>query len=63
MMSFILYVIGFFVLLAGVGYGAYLLNIPETWIMVGALVITGAGIMSSGSHIKRHLYPGDVPDA
>ncbi|HMH64542.1 MAG TPA: hypothetical protein VK515_03075 [Rhizomicrobium sp.] len=63
MMSFILYVIGFFVLLAGVGYGAFLLNIPEAWIIVGALVITGAAIMSSGSHIKRHFYPGDVPDA
>jgi amino acid transporter len=63
MISFILYVIGFFVLLAGIGYAAYLLNIPETWIIVGALVITGAGIMSSGSHIKRHFYPGDAPDA
>ena len=63
MMSFILYVVGFFVLLAGVGYGAYLLHIPQTWIIVGALVITGAGIMSSGSHIKRHFYPGDVPGA
>jgi hypothetical protein len=63
MVSFILYVVGFFYLLAGVGYGAYLLNIPETWIIVGALIITGAGIMSSGSHIKRHFYPGDAPDA
>jgi len=63
MISFTLYVIGFFVLLAGIGYAAYLLNIPETWIIVGALVITGAGIMSSGSHIKRHFYPGDAPDA
>jgi hypothetical protein len=63
MMSFILYVVGLFVLLAGVGYGAYLLNIPETWIIVGALVITGAAIMSSGSHIKRHFYPGDTPEA
>ena len=63
MISFTLYVIGFFVLLAGIGYGAYLLSIPETWIIVGALVITGAGIMSSGSHMKRHFYPGDAPDA
>jgi len=63
MISFTLYVIGFFVLLAGIGYAAYLLNIPETWIIVGALVITGSGIMSSGSHIKRHFYPGDAPDA
>ncbi len=63
MISFTLYVIGFFVLLAGIGYAAYLLNIPETWIIEGALVITGAGMMSSGSHMKRYFYPGDAPDA
>jgi hypothetical protein len=63
MMSFILYVVGFFVLLAGVGYGAYLLEVPQTWIIVGALIITGAAIMSSGSHIKRHFYPENIPDA
>ncbi len=62
-MSFILYVIGFFILLAGIGYGAYLLHVPETWIIVGALIIVGAGVMSSGSHIKRHFYPGDAPEA
>jgi hypothetical protein len=62
-MSFILYVVGFFVLLAGLGYAAYLLHVPETWIIVGALVIVGVGVMSAGSHIKRHIYPGDAPDA
>jgi uncharacterized membrane protein len=61
-MSFILYVFGFVVLLAGVGYGAYLLNVPEAWIVVGSLVIVGAGIMSSGSHIKRYFYPGEPPN-
>lgn len=63
MASFILYVVGFLVLLAGAGYGAYLLHVSETWIIVGALIISGAAIMSSGSHIKRHFYPGEAPDA
>lgn len=63
MLSFILYVVGFIVLLAGVGYGAYLANVPETWIVVGCLVIVGGGIMSSGSHIKRHFYRDDPPTA
>ena len=63
MLSFILYIVGFFVLLTGVGYGAYLLSVPESWIIVGALVIVGAGVMSSGSHIKRHFYPSDAPEA
>jgi hypothetical protein len=31
------------------------LDIPETWITAGALVITGPGIESSGSHIKATL--------
>ena len=63
MISFILYVVGFFVLLTGVGYGTFLLQVPQTWIIVGALVITGAAITSSGSHIKRNFYPGDAPNS
>jgi len=40
MSAFSLYVFGFFVLLGGLGYGAYLLHVPSTWIIVGALVRT-----------------------
>lgn len=57
MSAFTLYVIGFFVLLAGLGYGAYLLNVPDTWIGVGALVLTGIGVMSAVSHTKRRDPP------
>ena len=62
-MYFIIYVVGFFVLIAGIGYGAWLLHVPQSWIVVGGLIIVGAATMSSGSHIKRHFYPGDAPDA
>ena len=57
MSAFTLYVIGFFVLLAGLGYGAYLLNVPDTWIGVGALVLAGIGVMSAVSHTKRRDPP------
>ena len=60
MSAFTLYVIGFFVLLAGLGYGAYLLNVPDTWIGVGALVLTGLGVMSAVSHTKRRDPPKDA---
>jgi hypothetical protein len=60
MSAFTLYVIGFFVLLAGLGYGAYLLNVPNTWIGVGALVLTGLGVMSAVSHTKRRDPPQDA---
>lgn len=49
-------------MLAGIGYGAYLLDVPQTWIIVGGLIIVGAATMSSGSHIKRHFYPDEAPE-
>ena len=50
-------------LLAGVGYGAFRC-IRKTWFDRGrAGSVTGAGIMTSGSHIKRHFYPDDIPKA
>ena len=41
MSAFWLYVLGFFVLLGGLAYGAFLLNVPDNWIGVGALVLLG----------------------
>lgn len=45
-MSFGLYAMGFAVLTAGLIYGAYLLHLPGHWIVVGAIVLAGAGILS-----------------
>jgi hypothetical protein len=61
MSSFGLYVLGFVVLLGGVGYGAWLLHVPHTWIVVGALVIIGIGIMSAVTRTKRRDPPSEAP--
>lgn len=61
MTAFALYVIGFIVLLAGLVYGAYLVHIPHTWIIVGALVLIGIGIMSAVSRTKRRDPPAEPP--
>ena len=61
MSAFGLYVIGFFVLLGGLGYGAYLLHVPNSWIIVGALVAIGMGVMSAVSHTKHRDPPADAP--
>jgi hypothetical protein len=45
-MSFGLYAIGFGILIAGLIYGAFLLHLPAHWIVVGAIVLLGAGILS-----------------
>ena len=45
-MSFGLYAIGFAILIIGLIYGAFLLHVPAHWIVVGAIVLLGAGILS-----------------
>jgi len=61
MSAFGLYVLGFLVLLAGLAYGAYLLHVPQTWILVGTLVIVGLGIMSAVARTKRRDPPAEAP--
>jgi xanthine/uracil/vitamin C permease (AzgA family) len=61
MSAFGLYVIGFFVFLAGVLYAEILLHIPQTWVIVSALVIVGLGVMSAVSHTKRRDPPSETP--
>ena len=45
-MSFGLYAIGFAILIGGLIYGAVLLHIPGHWIVVGAIVLAGIGILT-----------------
>jgi hypothetical protein len=45
-MSFGLYAIGFSILTIGLIYGAFLLHLPTHWIVVGAIVLLGIGILS-----------------
>lgn len=61
MSSFGLYVLGFAVLLGGLGYGAYLLHVPQTWIIVGALIIVGIGIMSAVTRTKMRDPSNEAP--
>jgi hypothetical protein len=42
-MSFGLYALGF---LSGLVYGAHLMHVPTHWIIVGAVVLLGIGIVT-----------------
>jgi hypothetical protein len=44
-MSFGIYSIGFILVIGGLTYGAYLMHIPARWIVVGAIVLLGMGIL------------------
>ena len=38
-MSFALYIIGFMILIGGVGLGAYYMHVPAHWIAVAVLIV------------------------
>jgi len=52
MSSFSTYLIGFFVLIIGLAIAAYLVNVPQTWILVGVVVALGIGILSATTRTK-----------
>ena len=45
-MSFAIYVVGYLILIAGLMYGAKLMHVPSQWIVVGAMVLAGLGIVT-----------------
>ena len=45
-MSFGLYINGYLILIGGLTYGAVLMHVPVHWIVVGAIVMAGLGIVT-----------------
>ena len=52
-MSFGIYLIGFIIMILGVGYGAYLMHVPNHWIAVAVLVLIGLGILTGVSNTRQ----------
>ncbi|MGD0735156.1 MAG: hypothetical protein ABR976_08415 [Terracidiphilus sp.] len=46
-MSFGIYAAGFAILIAGLAYAAHLMHVPQNWIIAGAIVLIGMGILSA----------------
>jgi hypothetical protein len=46
-MSFGIYAAGFAIVIAGLAYAARLVHMPTHWIVVGAVVMTGIGLLSA----------------
>ena len=57
MSSFGTYLIGFVILILGLGIAAYLLNGPTMWIVVGVIVLVGIGILMATSRTKMKDPP------
>ncbi len=52
-MSFGIYLIGYVIVIAGLIYGAVLMHMPAHWIVVGALVLVGLGILTGGKATRQ----------
>jgi len=55
-MSFGIYLVGYIVLIVGLGIGAHLLKVPPKWIGVGVLCLIGIAIIH-GVTATRHKDP------
>jgi hypothetical protein len=51
-MSFVLYMIGFLIFLAGLAWGASVAGVPTLYIGIGALIFLGIGIFSAVSRTR-----------
>lgn len=52
MSSFSTYLIGYIVLIVGLTIAAFLLGAPPVWIVVGAIVLIGLGIVMATTRTK-----------
>ena len=57
-MSFGLYAVGYAIMIGGLIYAAHLVRMPAHWIVVGALVLVGLGILS-GVKATRQKDPAE----
>jgi hypothetical protein len=56
-MSFALYLLGFIIVIVGLAWGAMVAGVPQTFIIIGAVVLFGIGLLSA---VKR-TRPKDPP--
>jgi ABC-type multidrug transport system permease subunit len=53
MSAFALYMIGFLMIIGGLGYGAFRLGVPHVWIIIGTIIVLGIGFTTGASRTRR----------
>ena len=62
MTSFQTYLLGFIIVVAGLAAAAYMLGAPPVWIVIGAVVLLGIGILTATTRTKpRDPTPRNPP--
>jgi hypothetical protein len=58
-MSFVLYLLGFAIFLAGVAWGLSVLGVPQLYITIGVVVLLGIGIFTGVSRTRSKDPPSE----
>ena len=56
-MSFALYMIGFIVFIAGVAWACMVAGVPQLYIMIGAVILLGVGVITAVSRTRSKDPP------
>ena len=51
-MSFLLYIVGFIVFIAGLAWLATVLGVGQTYVMIGAVILLGIGIFTAATRTR-----------
>lgn len=52
-MSYALYILGFIILIAGLALAAQALGVPNTWIVIGIIIVVGIAVISIASNMQE----------
>jgi hypothetical protein len=51
-MRFLAYILGFLLLIGGLSWGALEMGVPQLWVIIGAMILLGIGIISGASRSR-----------
>lgn len=57
MSSFGIYMVGLLILVGGLAYGAHLAGAPTIWIVVGAIIVVGGGLVTAATRTRQKDTP------
>lgn len=55
------YFLGVLLVVAGAAYAAMLAGIPSTWVLIGAVILGGLGIMAAAGYMRRRTTIDPTP--
>lgn len=56
-MSFVLYVAGFLIVIAGVAWGLITAGAPTVWVLITSVILLGIGILTGVSRTRSRDLP------